>query len=90
MIGWFSDGGFSRADNPLAHTRGAATVIDGSAAKVHEASARGHCKSMGGTVQITASVRSQTGVLTMVACLSNPSPEVRQQVLISLRSLKTS
>jgi hypothetical protein len=91
LIEWYSYG-FPEPEgyNPLARISGDDATIDGHRAKVTETDATGQCSSIGGTRQITATIWTGPGAdtLGMIACLSNPSTEVRQQVLTSLRTLR--
>ncbi len=91
LIAWFVINKLGGAAHPLAHIPGAVTTVDGHGAKVQETSPIGQCKSMGGTRQLNALIvrdPGTAGVLYMTACLSNPTPEVRRQVLTSLGSLR--
>jgi hypothetical protein len=90
VLGWFSNGfPAPKGYDVLDHTRGRPALIDGRRAKIEVGSADGFCNQNGGTLTITATIAhgSGAGSTSMSACLSHPSPAVRDRVLRSLRSV---
>jgi hypothetical protein len=91
VIGWFTNAGYPKGYQVIDHTTGRPTRVDHHPAKIAIAPAIGRCRRAGGTVSIRATVAPE-GVstnLTMDACLAQPTPIQRAQVLRSLRSIHT-
>jgi hypothetical protein len=89
VIAWFRTG--MPGVSLLAHAVGRPTRIAGYRAKIANTSPSGTCQADGGTVAIHATIATGPGAnnLQMSACLSHPSAEQRQQVMRSLRSLRS-
>lgn len=89
VIAWFRE--YALSGSPLGEAAGRPTRIDGHPAKISTGTASGTCKTDGGTLAIEATIDTGPSAndLVMSACLSDPSPEQRQQVFRSLRSLRS-
>jgi hypothetical protein len=92
-IGWFDLmailGGAMPGKDVLSRAAGQVTRIDGHQAKIAVTPASGACRQSGGTLAIDATIATTPNYLSMSACLSHPSNEQRQQVLQSLRSVRS-
>jgi hypothetical protein len=92
IVAWFASGFPEPAGHDqLSHTAGRLTRIDGHRAKIATTRATWMCKTDGGTASMTATIAvdRSTNNITMLACLSHPSPVLRAQVVKSLRSLRS-
>lgn len=89
LIGWFV-GASPDFKDAVNEASGQLTTIDGLRAKIDDSTAEDQCRAEGGTREVTVTIDTPPvpNVVSMVACLADPTPTQRAEVITSARSLQ--